>query len=97
MSPNGYIAAAAFAIIVLCAVALLSGCGTTGHVGVMHEFGGDPDTSGQDPLCTFAVKKELSARITAQYLHVSWCSSGEPFNDNPESTMDAIGVEAQIW
>lgn len=54
-------------------------------------------TSGDIAAAAFAVKKELSARITAQYLHVSWCSSGEPFNDNPESTMDAFGVEAQIW
>lgn len=95
MTPNMRITLPILAAVALCL--LLTGCGTTGHVGVMHEFGGDHDTSGQNPLCTFAVKKELSARITAQYLHVSWCSSGEPFNDNPESTMDAIGLGIRIW
>lgn len=76
---------------------LLIGCGTTGHVGVMHEFGGDPDTSGQNPLCTFEVRKALSPKVSGKYFHQSWCSSGIPFNDNVESTVDAVGVEAQIW
>jgi hypothetical protein len=76
---------------------LLSGCGTTGHVAALHDFGGDADTLGQNPVCTFEVQKSLNDRVSAKYLHQSWCSSGWPANDNPESTIDAFGVELQIW
>ena len=96
MTPNGQ-AAAAVAILALCLLALVAGCGTTGHVGVMHDVAGDVDTHGQSPVCTFAVKKAVTGRITAQYYHQSWCSSGVPFNDNVESTIDAFGAEIQIW
>lgn len=96
MTPHGTLTAV-FAILVLVVLALCAGCGTTGHVGMMHDVAGDVDTKGQNPVCTFAVRKEVTGRITAQYYHQSWCSSGVPFNDNPESTIDAFGVEAQIW
>ena len=92
-------AKAALSILILVGVCLfaLAGCGTTGHVSVMHEFGGDPQTVGQNPLCTFEVKKAVAGIITGKYYHQSWCSSGFPFNDNPESTVDAVGIELQVW
>lgn len=88
---------AALAILALAALVLLSGCGTTGHVSVMHDVAGDVDTAGQNPVCTVEVEKQIASRVTAKYEHVSWCSSGIPFNDNPESTIDAIGIGVRIW
>jgi hypothetical protein len=82
---------------VLILAALLSGCGTTGHVSVMHDVAGDVDTAGQNPLCTFAVRRKVWGPISGQIYHQSWCSSGFPFNDNAESTVDGLGAEAQIW
>lgn len=76
---------------------LLSACGTTGHVAALHDFGGDADTLGQNPVCTLEVRKAVADRISAKYLHQSWCLTGRPINDNPESTIDAVGVELQIW
>lgn len=76
---------------------LLSGCGTAGRVAVLHDFGGDADTLGQNPVCTLEVRKAVADRISAKYLHQSWCFTGRPINDNPESTIDAVGVELQIW
>ena len=94
MTPNAH---AALAILALVALVLLSGCGTTGDLSVMHDIGGDPDTEGQNPVCTLEVEKQIASRVTAKYEHVSWCSSGIPFNDNPESTIDAIGIGVRIW
>ena len=76
---------------------LLSGCGTAGYVSCMHEFTEDPDMVGQNPLCTIEVKKQLSDRVAVKYFHQSWLSSGAPFNDNPESTADAVGIEVKVW
>lgn len=95
MTPNTRITLLITAVAALCC--LLLGCGTTGHVGVMHDFGGDADTLGQNPACTLEVRKAVADRISAKYLHQSWCLTGRPFNDKPESTIDAVGVELQIW
>lgn len=94
MTPNAY---TALAVLLLLCLAILAGCGTTGHVGVMHEFGRDTDTSGQNPLCTAEIRKALNSRVSAKYFDQSWCSSGIPFNDNAESTTDAVGVEIKLW
>lgn len=94
LTPN---AQAALAILALVALVLLSGCGTTGHVSVMHDVAGDVDTAGQNPVCTVEVEKQISPRVSAKYLHQSWCSSGWPANDNPESTVDAVGVGVKLW
>ena len=94
MTPNAQLATL---IAILAALCLLAGCGTTGHVSVLHDVAGDVDTKGQNPVCTFEVRKAVTGAVSAKYLHQSWCSSGWPVNDNPESTIDAFGVEAQIW
>ena len=83
--------------IILLLAALLSGCGTTGHVSVMHDVAGDADTQGQNPVCTVEIEKPIGPRIAAKYEHVSWCSSGWPQNENPESTIDAVGIGVRIW
>lgn len=82
---------------------VLSACGTTGHVAMMHDVAGDVDTSGQNPVCTFEIFKSIEIdgpiadRVSIRYLHQSWCFVGKPFNDRPESTLDAIGVDVRIW
>ena len=98
MTPNAnIISAMLIAIFSFLTLVLLLGCGTTGHVSIMHEVGNDSDTVGQNPLCTLEVRKSVTGRITGKYFHQSWCSSGVPFNKNPESTADAVGVEFKIW
>jgi hypothetical protein len=84
-------------LMVLGFVFMFAGCGTTGHVSVMHDVAGDSNTDGQNPVCTVEIEKQIASRVTAKYEHVSWCSSGIPFNDNPESTIDAIGIGVRIW
>lgn len=96
MTPNGQLIAP-IAILALVALCLLAGCGTTGHVAMMHDVRNDNHTLGQNPVCTFEVRKLINERFTAKYQHLSWCFTSWPFNENPESTIDAFGVEAQIW
>ena len=94
LTPN---AQAALAILALAALALLSGCGTTGDLSVMHDIGGDPDTEGQNPVVTLEVEKKVNDRVTLKYYHQSFFSSGIPWNDNTESTVDAVGVGVKLW
>lgn len=75
----------------------LSACGTTGHVAMLHDFADDAQTQGQNPVCTLEVFKPIDERISLRYLHQSWCFTGKPFNDNPESTLDAVGVDLKVW
>lgn len=95
MSPDMRVFTAICAVITL--VYMLSGCGTTGNVTMLHEFGEDKDTLGQNPVCTFEVEKDFADRLYAKYLHQSWCMTGWPVNDNPESTIDAVGVGVRLW
>lgn len=95
MTPNGKTALYICTVLAMCW--FLAGCGTTGHVSVMHDVAGDVDTKGQNPVCTFEVQKALNDRVSAKYLHQSWCSSGWPVNENPESTIDAFGIGVRIW
>lgn len=88
---------AALSIVPLGAIALLSGCSTTGHVSCMHDFQRDPNTAGQNPLCVVEIKKRISADVSLKYFHQSWLSSGWPVNENEESTADAVGIEVVIW
>lgn len=92
-------AKAALAILLLVGVALfgLSGCGTTGHVSMLHDVTYDEDTQGQNPICTIDIQKPLTDRLSARYQHKSYCFTGAPFNDNPESTFDAFGVDIKLW
>jgi hypothetical protein len=75
----------------------IAGCGTSGRVSVMHDFGKDPDTLGQNPVCVLDIQKPINSMVYAKYTHQSWCFTGKPFNDNPESTIDAVGVELKLW
>jgi len=76
---------------------LLTGCGTTAHVGVYHDFAGDPEMQGQNPAALMWINKPVTDRIDCQYFHFSHYSSGWPVNENPESTADMIGCSARVW
>lgn len=82
----------------LIAIALfLTGCGTTAHVGVYHDFAGDVDMQGQNPAALMWVEKRINDRFACQYVHFSHYSSGWPVNDNAESTADMLGCDARVW
>lgn len=83
--------------LILLIALFISGCGTSGRVSVMHDFGRDTDTAGQNPVCSFSIEKPINSSIYAKYTHQSWCFTGKPFNNNPESTIDAVGVELKAW
>ena len=84
-------------LIAILAALLLSGCGTTGHVSMLHDVTHDGDTKGQNPVCTIDIQKPLDERFALRYQHKSYCFTGRPFNDNPESTFDAFGVDVKVW
>ena len=86
-----------FTLSAIAAAIMLSGCGTTGHVSMLNDVTYDEDTKGQNPVCTVDIQKPLTDRLSARYMHQSWCFTGFPFNDNPESTLDAIGIDLKLW
>ena len=76
---------------------LLTGCGTTAHVGVYHDFAGDVDTKGSNPAAVGWIEKRFTDDIACQYMHFSHYFSGWPFNHDPESTADLLGCSARVW
>lgn len=81
----------------LIALLALTGCGTTAHVGVYHDFAGDPNMKGQNPAALMWIEKRVTDDLACQYFHFSHYSSGWPVNDNVESTADMIGCDVRVW
>lgn len=75
----------------------LAGCGTHARANFHHVINQDKDTLGQNPHCELEITKPLNPRIDARLLHQSWCFTNWPFNDHPESTVNAIGVGVKLW
>ena len=92
MTPN---AQAALAILALVALVLLSGCGTTGRIGVAHDF--KEQVKGDNPAAIIEVSKEFGNRYSCEYTHISHYSSGWPFNDRLEQSMDMAGCSVRVW
>lgn len=93
MTPNMRITLLTTAVAALCC--LLLGCGTTGHVGVMHDFKGQ--VQGDNPAAVFRVVKPIDDRYSCEYMHVSHWTSGWPFNDRYEESLDMLGCSAKVW
>lgn len=80
-------------IIILIAL-VLSGCASTHmKIGVAHNLQRDlGGFDGDNPLAIFELEKRLSPLVSVSYWHLSHWSSGKPFNDRDEDTIDAVGV-----
>jgi len=75
----------------------LAACGTHARANIHHVINQDKDTLGQNPHCELEIIKPINSRIDARLLHQSWCFTNWPFNDKPESTVNAIGVGVKLW
>lgn len=83
--------------VILILILILCACGTTAHVGVYHDFAGDPEMQGQNPAALMWIEKRVNDRLACQYFHFSHYSSGWPMNENAESTADMIGCDVRVW
>lgn len=83
--------------VILIFILILCACGTTAHVGVYHDFAGDPEMKGQNPAALMWIEKRVNDRLACQYFHFSHYSSGWPVNENAESIADMIGCDVRVW
>ncbi len=93
MTPNGKTALYICTVLALCWY--LIGCGTTGRIGVAHDF--KEQVKGDNPAAIIEVSKEFGNRYSCEYTHISHYSSGWPFNDRLEQSMDMAGCSVRVW
>jgi hypothetical protein len=74
---------------------LLSGCGTTAHVG-QYRIIGPNEYLGDGFPTYFTVEKPVTDRLTCKFIHQSHIAVGWPFGGE-ETDANMVGVEYKLW